>query len=99
MVAVGRLGCGLIRAEIDIQEAPPTSDQLTSIIEYLGPSKAGAVIKGATGSSDALRKFKANESLFERPLIVDWNNGRAGMSIGIMECFTSMLDRCVYRSP
>ena len=63
----------------DVQEAPPTSDQLSSILEYLGPSKAGTVIKDATGSSDALRKFKANESLFQRPLVVDWNNGRAGM--------------------
>ena len=62
----------------DVQEAPPTPDQLTSILEYLGPSKAGTVVKDATGSSDALRKFKESEGLFQRPLTVDWNNGRAG---------------------
>lgn len=62
---------------VDIQEAVPTSDQLNSILEYLGPSKAGTVIKDATGSSDALRKFKTNENLFQRPLVVDWNSGRA----------------------
>ncbi len=62
----------------DVQEAPPTPDQLGNILEYLGPSKAGTVIKDATGSSDALRRFKENESLFQRPVVVDWNNGRAG---------------------
>ena len=63
---------------VDVQEGPPTSDQLSSILEYIGPSKAGTVVKDATGSTDALRKFKGNESLFQRPLVVDWNNGRAG---------------------
>ena len=62
----------------DVQEGPPTADQLTSILEYLGPSQAGGAIKGATGSTDAMRKFKASESAFQRPLIVDWHNGRAG---------------------
>ena len=63
----------------DVQETPPTSDQLSSILEYLGPSKAGMVIKDATGITDALRKFKANESSFQRPLVVDWHNARAGV--------------------
>ena len=62
----------------DVQEEPPTSDQLSSILEYLGPSKAGSVVQDATGSSDALRKFKASPDTFRRPVTVDWNNGRAG---------------------
>lgn len=66
--------------QADVQEAPPTSDQLSSILEYIGPSKAGIVIKDATGISDALRKFKASENSFQCPLVVDWNNGRAGKS-------------------
>lgn len=66
--------------DADVQEGPPTSDQLSSILDYLGPSKAGTVVKDATGSSDAQRKFKANESAFQRPVVVDWNNGRAGKS-------------------
>lgn len=61
-----------------MQEGPPTADQLSSILEYLGPSHAGSVIKDATGTSDALRKFKQSESSFQRPVTVDWNNGRAG---------------------
>lgn len=65
----------------EIQEGAPTQDQVNSILEYLGPSHAGSVIKDATGTSDALRKFKANESSFQRPITVDWNNGRAGTSV------------------
>lgn len=62
----------------DVQEGPPTNDQLNSILEYLGASKAGSVVSGASDASDALKKFKANESAFQRPVVVDWNNGRAG---------------------
>lgn len=68
---------------VDVQEGPPTSDQLSSILDYLGPSKAGSVVKDATGSSDAQRKFKANESAFQRPVVVDWNNGRVGMWLSL----------------
>jgi hypothetical protein len=63
----------------DVQESAPTADQLTSILEYLGPAQAGSVITDATGTSDALKKFKANESLFKAPVTVDWMNARAGM--------------------
>ncbi|KAK1031887.1 hypothetical protein LTR33_016899 [Friedmanniomyces endolithicus] len=61
----------------DVVEDPPTPDQLTIILEYLGPSKAGNVVKDATGSSDAMRKFKASHTAFQRPVAVDWNHGRA----------------------
>jgi arsenate reductase-like glutaredoxin family protein len=63
----------------DVQETAPTADQLTSILEYLGPAQAGSVIADATGTTDALKKFKANESLFKAPVTVDWMNARAGM--------------------
>ena len=72
------MGEWLTVGTVDVQEGPPTSDQLSSILDYLGPSKAGSVVKDATGSSDAQRKFKANESAFQRPVVVDWNNGRVG---------------------
>ncbi len=68
----------------DVVETAPTADQVTTILEYIGPSKAASIIKDATGSSDALRKFKESESLFQRPIVVDWNNGRAG------ELFTNL---------
>ncbi|KAI7280059.1 hypothetical protein KC345_g5001 [Hortaea werneckii] len=62
---------------LGVQETPPTPDQLTSILDYLGPSKAGTVVEEATGTSDALRKFNAKQQAFQRPVTVDWNNGRA----------------------
>lgn len=67
----------------DVQETPPTPDQLTSILDYVGPSKAGTVVEEATGTSDALRKFNAKQQAFQRPVTVDWNNGRAGEYNGL----------------
>ncbi|KAM0712244.1 hypothetical protein Q7P37_011338 [Cladosporium fusiforme] len=63
--------------ELDVQESAPTSDQLTSILEYLGPAQAGSVIADATGTTDALKKFKANADSFKAPVTVDWMNARA----------------------
>ncbi|RMY47063.1 hypothetical protein D0865_08900 [Hortaea werneckii] len=71
------LSDGADTSNIDVQETPPTPDQLTSILDYLGPSKAGTVVEEATGTSDALRKFNAKQQAFQRPVTVDWNNGRA----------------------
>ncbi|EMC94759.1 hypothetical protein BAUCODRAFT_73570 [Baudoinia panamericana UAMH 10762] len=68
---------GRTNFDLDVVEGPPTPDQLTNILEYIGPSKAGSVVQNATGSTDALRKFNATQSLFQRPVTVDWNNGRA----------------------
>lgn len=76
----------------EIQEGAPTQDQVNSILEYLGPSHAGSVIQDATGTSDALRKFKANESSFQRPITVDWNNGRAGTFVDRSEVSAVFLD-------
>ncbi|KAK5131731.1 hypothetical protein LTR08_000620 [Meristemomyces frigidus] len=63
--------------DLEVHEGPPTPDQLGSILEYLGPSKAGSVVKDATGASDAMRKFNKDAKVFQSPVIVDWNRGRA----------------------
>ncbi|GAB7355064.1 hypothetical protein MBLNU459_g5656t2 [Dothideomycetes sp. NU459] len=63
--------------ELDVQEGAPTSDQLTSILEYLGQDKIGSVVQGASSVSDALSKFRKDENVFQRPVVVDWGNGRA----------------------
>ncbi|KAH7392756.1 thioredoxin-like protein [Pyrenochaeta sp. MPI-SDFR-AT-0127] len=64
--------------ELDVTEAPPTPDQLKNILEYLGgPSAAGKLISGASDESDALRRLKADGDVFQRPLVVDWNQGKA----------------------
>jgi len=63
--------------ELDVTESAPTSDQLRSILEYLGGKPASAVVQGARDEADAMKKLKENADSFTRPLTVDWNNGRA----------------------
>jgi hypothetical protein len=36
------------------------------------------VIEGAKDETDAVRRLKADGDTFKRPLIVDWNQGKAG---------------------
>jgi arsenate reductase-like glutaredoxin family protein len=65
--------------ELDITEAPPTTDQLKNILDYLGGgSAAGKVISGAENETDAMRRLKADGEAFHRPCVVDWNQGKAG---------------------
>jgi hypothetical protein len=67
--------------ELDVTEAPPTVDQLKNILDYLGgPSAVGKIIPGAKDETDALRRLKADGDAFQRPLVVDWNQGKAGTS-------------------
>ena len=69
-----------IEFDLDVTEAPPTADQLKNILDYLGgPSNVGKVIEGAKDETDAIRRLKADGNSFQRPLIVDWNQGKAGM--------------------
>nr|POE79504.1 putative redox protein fmp46, mitochondrial [Quercus suber] len=69
----------LERAEftLEVTEEPPTSGQLSSILEYLGSGKAGTVVSEANDTNNALEMFKSSPAKFQRPVIVDWNNGRA----------------------
>ncbi|KFY91546.1 hypothetical protein V500_04614 [Pseudogymnoascus sp. VKM F-4518 (FW-2643)] len=62
--------------ELNVVEDPPTPDQLKSILEYVGANGAGKVIQGATSEKDALTKWKKDSGSFQRPLTVDWNNGK-----------------------
>lgn len=56
--------------DLDVTEAPPTTDQLKSILEYLGgPGAASKVIQGAKDEADAMRKLKADGETFERPVV------------------------------
>jgi arsenate reductase-like glutaredoxin family protein len=64
--------------ELDVTEAPPTGDQLKNILEYLGGGAAGKLVKGAQDQSDALRLLKENADAFQRPVVVDWHQGKAG---------------------
>jgi hypothetical protein len=55
--------------ELDITEAPPTPDQLNSILEYVGVGKAAQLVKGASSQPEALKKFKENPDSFVRPVV------------------------------
>ncbi|MCJ1408313.1 hypothetical protein MMC19_002388 [Ptychographa xylographoides] len=63
--------------ELNVTEKPPTSDQLRTILEYVGAKRAKDVVEGAKDENDAMRKLQEDSSRFKRPVIVDWNNGRA----------------------
>ena len=66
--------------ELDVTEEPPTADQLKNILDYLGgPSNVDKIIEGAKDETDAIRLLKADGNSFQRPLVVDWNQGKAGM--------------------
>ncbi|KAI0509609.1 DUF1687-domain-containing protein [Xylaria bambusicola] len=66
--------------ELNITEDLPTTDQLQTILEYVGKNKISSVIDGAYTERDAHKKYKENAESFQRPLIVDWNNGRVLVS-------------------
>ncbi|CAF9912379.1 MAG: hypothetical protein HETSPECPRED_000924 [Heterodermia speciosa] len=63
--------------ELNVTEEVPTSDQLRTILEYVGEDKASEIVEGAKDSGDAIRRLKQNPKLFKAPVTVDWNNGRA----------------------
>jgi arsenate reductase-like glutaredoxin family protein len=66
--------------QLDITEAPPTPDQLKSIFEYVGGSKAAQLVKGASSQSDALKKLKESPDNFLRP-VVSLNLGKLGVEV------------------
>ncbi|KAL8716159.1 MAG: hypothetical protein Q9220_000064 [cf. Caloplaca sp. 1 TL-2023] len=57
--------------ELNVTEDPPTSDQLRTILEYVGSGggRAGQIVEGATGEADALRKLKDDPENFKRPVV------------------------------
>ncbi|KAI1463714.1 DUF1687-domain-containing protein [Daldinia caldariorum] len=63
--------------ELNITEDPPTTDQLKTILEYVGKNRISCIVQGASTENEALKKFKENQENFKRPVIVDWNNGKA----------------------
>ncbi|KAK5014708.1 hypothetical protein LTR16_003726 [Cryomyces antarcticus] len=63
--------------ELEVTEDPPTGDQLRSMLDYLGSGGVAKVVKGASNQAEALKKVQEDGSNFIRPVVVDWNNGRA----------------------
>ena len=63
--------------DLNITEDPPTTDQLQTILEYVGASGISAIVKGAGTQAEAMRKFRESHDNFQRPVVVDWSNGKA----------------------
>ncbi|GAM82775.1 hypothetical protein ANO11243_007610 [Dothideomycetidae sp. 11243] len=61
--------------ELQVEEQQPTADQLQSILEYAGDSKASSVVEGASSISDAVKKARQG-SRIQTPLVVAWNKGK-----------------------
>lgn len=55
--------------QLDVTEEVPTEDQLTSILEYMKPQPASAIIKGAKDDADAMKKLKQSAENFQRPVV------------------------------
>jgi arsenate reductase-like glutaredoxin family protein len=69
--------------ELDVTEADPTPDQLRSILEYLGGGAVGKVVQGASDEGDAMEKIKRGGSAFQRPVTVDWHQGKVGTLVPV----------------
>ncbi|CAH0036747.1 unnamed protein product [Clonostachys solani] len=63
--------------ELNITEDQPTPDQVQTILEYVGKSGIPKIVTGAHDEKDALKKYTQNKDSLVRPLVVDWNNGKA----------------------
>ena len=55
--------------DLDVTEAPPTGDQLRTLLEYIGEQKAGTLVEGAKDAKDAMAKLKASAAAFRAPVV------------------------------
>lgn len=55
--------------ELNVTEEPPTSDQLRSILEYVGGLRASQLVDGARDAQDAMRKLKEDGRKFKAPVV------------------------------
>ncbi len=55
--------------ELNITEDNPTSDQVQTILGYVGASGISSIIKGAKTENEALKKFRENAENFQRPVV------------------------------
>ncbi|KAK0729980.1 thioredoxin-like protein [Lasiosphaeris hirsuta] len=62
--------------ELAITEEAPTTHQLVTILDYAGQAGISTIVKGAHNTTEALKLFKESAENLNRPVIVDWNNGK-----------------------
>jgi hypothetical protein len=61
-----------VEFDLNVVEDAPTTDQLRSILDYVGGKNAGEVIRGARDEADAMKKLQENKGAFQRPLVNDF---------------------------
>lgn len=69
--------------KLDVTENPPTSDQLRTILEYVGGTRAKEVVDGARNEIDAMRSLGQDPSRFKAPVVSVYIPGRNSMGNGI----------------
>ena len=55
--------------ELNVSENPPTTDQLRSILEYVGGHKSNELVDGAKDEGDAIKKLREDPSRFKGPVV------------------------------
>lgn len=55
--------------ELNITEEPPTRDQLRTILEYVGGSRAKDIVEGARNEADAIKTLAHDPSKFRAPVV------------------------------
>ena len=55
--------------ELNITEDPPTTDQMRTILEYMGAHNAGRLVEGAKDIRDAINKLGENPKRFKPPVV------------------------------
>ena len=55
--------------QLDVTEEPPTTDQLRSIMEYVGEFKCGQLLEGSRTAGEAMKLLKQSPDSFRRPVV------------------------------
>ena len=55
--------------QLNVTEDPPTGDQLRTILEYTGENKAGQIVAGARGATDAMQTLAKDIGKFKAPVV------------------------------
>ena len=63
--------------ELNTTEDPPTTDQMRTILEYVGVRKANQLVDGAKDEPDALRRLKEDPGRFKPPVVCFEGEGKS----------------------
>ena len=55
--------------ELNVTEEPPTSDQVRTILEYVGERQASQLVDGARDAQDAIHNLKEDSRRFKVPVV------------------------------